>query len=119
MLARLRSIAPDSVRGVLHSASGPLVVLLMAYSVANDTQAGAIVAAVVAVVDLLLAMLHSESTVRTLIYPALAAIALVLMNYGVYDEQLLTAVLGVVAAVLGSGIAAQHTPYVGRHRAAG
>ena len=110
MLDRLRSIAPASVRGVLHEAAGPLVVLLVAYGLATDTQAAAIVAAVVAVADLVLATLHAENTWRTLIYPALAAIAAVLVTYGVADQDQITAVLGVAAAVLGSGVAARHTP---------
>lgn len=118
MLDKLRTIAPASVRGALHAASGPLVVLLVAYGLANGSQAAAVIAAVVAVADLGLAMLHSESTLRTLIYPTLAAVAAVLVNYGVADEHQLAAVLGVVAAVLGGGVAARFTPdYIGQHRA--
>lgn len=120
MLKRLRGIAPDSVRAALHEASGPLVVLLVAYGFANDVQAASIVAAVVTVADLVLAMLHAETTWRTMVYPALAAIGAVLVNFGVYDQHLVAAVLGVVAAVLGSVLAARHTPtpeYVGAHRA--
>ena len=111
-MTRLRELFPATIRGVLHAASGPLVVVLVAYGLANDSQAAAIVAAVVAVADLLLAMLHSESTLRSLIYPALAAIAAVLVNYGVADEHQLAALLGVVAAVLGGGVAARFTPRV-------
>lgn len=119
MLARLRGVAPASVRAALHEASGPLVVLLVAYGFANDAQAASIVAAVVTVTDLLLAMLHAETTWRTLVYPALAAVGAVLVNLGVYDQHLVAAVLGVTAAVLGSVLAARHTPvptYVGQHR---
>lgn len=112
MLDNLRLLFPASMRGTLHAVQGPLVVLIMAYSVVNDSQAAAIVAAVVAVVDLLLAMLHSETTVRTLIYPALAAIASVLMNFGVASDEQLYALLGVAAAVLGGGVAARYTPKV-------
>lgn len=117
MLARLRTIAPASVRAALHEASGPLVVLLVAYGFANDVQAASIVAAIVTVTDLLLAMIHAETTWRTMVYPALAAVGAVLVNLGVYDQHLVAAVLGVAAAVLGSVLAARHTPYVGRHRA--
>lgn len=112
MIDNLRTMVPASARGTLHAASGPLVVVLVAYGLANDSQAAAIVAAIVAVADLLLAMLHSESTLRSLIYPALAAVAAVLVNYGVADEHQLAALLGVVAAVLGGGVAARFTPRV-------
>lgn len=122
-MAAIRELIPASTRGTLHAASGPLVVVLVAYGLANDSQAAAIVAAIVAVADLFLAMLHSESTLRSLIYPALAAIAAVLVNYGVADEHQLAALLGVVAAVLGGGVAANYTPTeggkpVGAHAAA-
>ena len=110
MLDKLRTMIPASARGTLHAVSGPLVVVLVAYGLANDSQAAAIVAAIVAVADLLLAMLHSESTIRSLIYPALAAVAAVLVNYGIADEHQIAALLGVVAAVLGGGVAARFTP---------
>lgn len=119
MLERLRGVAPDSLRATLHEASGPLVVLLVAYGFANDVQAASIAAATVTVADLLLAMLHAETSWRTLVYPALAAVGAVLVNFGVYDQHLVAAALGVAAAVLGSVLAARHTPvpeYVGRHR---
>lgn len=107
---RLRELIPASTRGTLHAVSGPAIILLATWGVVNDSQAAAIVAAVIAVADLLLAMLHSESTVRSLVYPALAAGAAVLMNFGVAQEDLLAAVLGVAAAVLGGGVAARYTP---------
>ena len=110
---RLRELIPASVRGTLHAMSGPVVVLLVTWGVVNDSQAAAIVAAVIAVADLLLAMLHSESTARTLVYPALAAGAAVLVNFGVAEEELLAAALGVAAAVLGGGVAALYTPRKG------
>lgn len=119
MLERLRVIAPASVRGALHQAAGPLVILLVAYGFTNSSQAAAVVAAAIAVTDLVLALLHSESTVRTLVYPALAGVAAVLVNFGVAQEHQLAAVLGVVAAVVGGGVAARYTPtpaYVGQHR---
>lgn len=112
MLDTLRNLTPATTRGALHAASGPLVVLLVTWGLATDTLAAAIVAAVVAVVDLLLAMLHSESTVRTLVYPAIAAVAGVLIPLGVSNEEQVYALLGVVAAVLGHGVAARFTPRV-------
>lgn len=109
-MGTLRELIPASARGTFHSVAGALAVVLVAYGWANDVQAAAIVAAIVAVVDLGLAMLHATSTVRALIYPVLAAFAAVAINYGIADEHQLLAVLGVAAAALGAGVAANYTP---------
>lgn len=111
-MTRLRTMFPTTIRGTLHAVSGPAVVAIMAYGVATDTMAAAIVATVVAVTDLLLAMVHAETTARTLIYPALAAVAGLLMNLGVATDDQLYALLGVAAAVLGHSVAARYTPRV-------
>lgn len=118
MLDRLRTIAPDSVRGFLHTVSGPLVLALVAWGLTNEVQAAAIIAAVVAVADLLLAALHAETTLRATIYPALAAVAGVAVVYGVFNEHSVVAFLGVASAALGGAAAARYTPhaYVGLHR---
>lgn len=121
MLNRLRTVAPQSVRGVLHTVSGPLVVALVAWGLTNEVQAAAIVAAILAVVDLLLAALHAETRLRSLIYPALAALAAIPIVYGVLNEHTVMAFLGVASAVLGGAAAARFTPhgYVGEHRRIG
>lgn len=105
-----RRIAPDSVRGTLHAVSGPVVIALVAWGLTNEVQAAAIVAAVVALVDLLLAAINSETGLWASFYVALAAVSAVLVIYGVFTENAVEAFLGIIAAALGGATAARRTP---------
>lgn len=110
LLERLRDLVPASTRRWLHIVAPALVTLIAAYGFTTEDRAALIGAAIVAVGDLGLAMLHSESTWRTLVYPALAAVAAVCVGFGIVEQDLATATLGVIAAVLGSALAAGYTP---------
>lgn len=103
-LDRLRLLIAPEHRGYIHT----LAVAIIGFI--GVTEGSLYVALAVAVFDLLLALLHSTSTVRTALYAlALAAqpVALVL-HLGNADQW--TGALAILAAILGGALAAAKTP---------
>lgn len=111
MIARQSNdLIPERYRGTVYSLGGAIAALLAVFGWANDEQSAAIGIAIVAVVTMILAIIHSRNLIRQAIYLVLAAAGSVLSVYGVSSNEEVGAILGVAAVVLGTQVAAQYTP---------
>lgn len=101
---------PADKRGYLHSVAGAAFVVLTTLGLLNDTAAPVIAAVVVAAIDLVLVLIYTRDAWRKALYPLLYAGGGVAVLLGTFSEAEVAAILGLVATVLGTQVAAAKTP---------
>lgn len=109
-LDRLRMLVPARWRGRWYAAATALGPALVAWGVVGDHAAAAIAGVAGAAVTLLFAMLHSTSDLRTAGYGLAAAVTVLASMWGWGRPEQWEALLGMLAAVLGTAGAAAATP---------
>lgn len=110
IVRKANDLLPDNYRGTIYSLSGAIVTLLGVFGWVNEEQAAAIGVAVIGVAAAILAMIHSRSLWRQALYLVLASGGSLAVVWGVGTMEEVAAILGLVAVVLGTQVAAQFTP---------
>lgn len=101
---------PADKRGYFHSIVGAAFVLLVTLGYLNDSNAAVIGGAALAAVDLALVLAYTRSAWRKALFPVLYGGGAILAMVGVFNEVEVAAIVGLVAAVLGTQVAAAKTP---------
>lgn len=103
---------PSDTRGYLHAVTGAAFVVLTTLGLLNDAAAPVIAAVVVAAIDLALVLVYTRDAWRKALYPLLYAGGGVAVLLGTFNEAEVAAILGLVATVLGTQVAAAKTPVI-------
>lgn len=118
MLNTIRTTLPASSRDQIYATAGAFVVLLGGIGVVAEEAVALWAGAVVALLALAFAVLHSTSSVRTGLYAVVAALAPLATWYSVGTGQSWAAVVTFAGVLFGTSQAVAHTStYVGKHRA--
>ncbi|SLG40490.1 Uncharacterised protein [Mycobacteroides abscessus subsp. abscessus] len=110
VLDKLRALATPRLRGYLHGLTPVALGALVTFGYLTDAKAAVIAGAVLAAVDLVLALVNSTNSWRTALYGLAAALQPVGVAFGLGTNAEWVAALAVFAALLGSGVAAAKTP---------
>lgn len=103
---------PADKRGYLHSVAGAAFVLLVTLGYLGESEVAVIGGAAVAVIDLVLVLIYTRNMWRKALYPVLYGVGAILAMVGVFNEVEVAAIAGLVAAVLGTQVAAAKTPVI-------
>lgn len=103
---------PADKRGYLHSIAGAAFVLLVTLGYLGESEVAVIGGAAVAVIDLVLVLIYTRNMWRKALYPVLYGGGAILAMVGVFNEVEVAAIVGLVAAVLGTQVAAAKTPVI-------
>lgn len=109
-MTNIRTWLTPQTRGTLYTVAAALVTALVVFGFIASTLAPAIVGLLVAIITLVYAIIHSESTIRTAIYGVCAATAGLFIGLGTLTDVQSESLLAVVAPVLGITLAAAKTP---------
>lgn len=110
MLTWLRSVIPADARERYYVIVAPVITLLASYGLLEASTVSSWTSFVLSIASLLLAIIHSTSSIRTAFYGLLAAGASVLQVYGMATDSTISTVLFIAATLLGITTAAAKTP---------
>lgn len=117
----IKNIIPAEYRSRFYAVAGAIVAALTSFGVITEDLAPAIAGVATAAVTLIFAILHSTSPWRQAIYGLAGAIGVLMVATGAMTDGQTSALLAVVAAVFGIGMAGATAPAPddtpGRHAA--
>lgn len=110
LIDRLRDAVSPDTRAYLHGITPVVLTALVAFGVTSNAVAAIIAGAALATLDLLFALIHSTNAWRSALYAFAAALQPIGIGIGIGTDTQWVAVLAILSAVLGSGVAAAKTP---------
>lgn len=106
----IRTWLKPETRGTVYTVAAAAVAALVMFGFISATLASSVAGLILAIITLIYAIIHSESTIRTAIYAVCAASAALFVGLGNMTDAESNSLLAIVAPVLGITLAAAKTP---------
>lgn len=106
LLARIRSVVPESAQGYGYSLASGAVMFLLALGVVNNEEAALWTQLAIALVTCMFALIYSPSTWRASLYLIVGPLGAVLMGYGLIADEKWAIIVAASGQVLGITTAA-------------